>query len=116
MEIDKEMLKGYIEVILLSQLAEQDRYGYELTKRIFEQSGQSFEVKEGTLYLALKRMENNGWIQSYWGDEETAGGRRKYYRLLPDGAARFEHKKREWRFIRSVMDTFMEEGTPGPDR
>ncbi|RXZ79094.1 PadR family transcriptional regulator [Paenibacillaceae bacterium] len=110
MDIDKEMLKGHIEALLLSQLAEQDRYGYEMTKRIFEKSGGSFELKEGTLYLALKRMEANGLVESYWGNEEPIGGRRKYYRLLSKGKLRLAQKKREWRFIRLMMDTFLEEG------
>lgn len=115
MEIDKEMLKGYIEVILFSQLQDQDRYGYELTKRIYERSGHRFEIKEGTLYLALKRMEKSGWVESYWGDEENAGGRRKYYRLLPEGKLRYGKKIEEWQFVRSLMDTFLLESGGGTE-
>lgn len=93
MQFTKEMLKGYIDVILLSLLFEQDLYGYELAKKVKEQSDSAFEMKEGTLYLALKRLEQNGLLESYWGDEGT-GGRRKYYRILDSGKISIIERKK----------------------
>ncbi|MDQ1910314.1 PadR family transcriptional regulator [Paenibacillus sp. GD4] len=107
MEVDKELLKGNIDSMLLSLLLDKPMYGYELSKRVREKSRGQFELKEGTLYLALKRLEKHGYIEAFWGEEaESGGGRRKYYRLLRPGEERFLQKQAEWRFMRDIMDTF----------
>lgn len=106
MEIEKEMLKGYIDIIILSMLYDGDSYGYELAKHVKEQTDSGFELKEGTLYLAFKRLEQNNLIESYWG-EEGAGGRRKYYRLLPDGRKHIIARKQEWEHLKVIVDLFL---------
>ncbi len=57
MQFDKEILKGYIDTIVLSVLQNDDIYGYEIAKRIKEKSKEEFEMKEATLYVSLKRLE-----------------------------------------------------------
>lgn len=108
MEINKELLKGYIDIILISLLGKKSMYGYELSKEILSVSKNSFEVKEGTLYLSLKRLEKLGYIESYWSDENSGGGRRKYYRINDSGIKYLEAKKAEWVFFKEVMDKFLE--------
>lgn len=108
MEIDKEILKGYIETIILSILSKRPLYGFELAKIVREKSRQEFELKEGTMYLALKRMEQNGLLEYFWGEESSEGGRRKYYRILPLGMERLAQKKQEWEFIKRMIDLFLE--------
>ncbi|MBO9128789.1 PadR family transcriptional regulator [Bacillus sp. 165] len=106
MEMNKEMLKGYIDTIILSMIYRRDMYGYELSKSVKEESKNSFEIKEGTLYLALKRLETNGYAQSYW-DESVEGGRRKYYKITDEGKTVLEEKKDEWTFFKTIMDHFL---------
>lgn len=108
LEINKEVLKGHIDTLILSLLCSRDMYGYELAKMVREKSEEQFELKEGTLYLSLKRLEKNQWITSYWGDEQGPGGRRKYYKLTPLGEKGFEEKCDEWRFVKNIIDTFIE--------
>ncbi|WP_261134313.1 PadR family transcriptional regulator [Bacillus sp. Marseille-Q3570] len=108
MEINKEVLKGHIDTLILALLHSRDMYGYELAKLVREKSDNQFELKEGTLYLSLKRLEKNKWISSYWGDEQGPGGRRKYYKLTSLGEEGFEKKRAEWRFIKNVIDSFLE--------
>ncbi|WP_042454655.1 PadR family transcriptional regulator [Neobacillus dielmonensis] len=110
MEINKEVLKGHIDTLILSLLHNRDMYGYELAKLVREKSEEQFELKEGTLYLSLKRLENNKWISSYWGDEQGPGGRRKYYKLTLLGKEGFEEKRKEWEFVKKIIDTFLEGG------
>jgi PadR family transcriptional regulator, regulatory protein PadR len=110
LEINKEVLKGHIDTLILSLLDQKDMYGYELAKTVREKSGNTFELKEGTLYLSLKRLEKNGWIDSYWGDESGPGGRRKYYKLLDVGEEEFKQKRSEWQFVKKIMDSFIEGG------
>lgn len=115
LEINKEILKGYIDTIILSLLDEKTMYGYELAKRVREKSNGEFELKEGTMYLALKRLEQKKLIQSYWGEEESEGGRRKYYRILPDGDDLFKQKKLEWTFVQKVINSFLGGGSNATD-
>lgn len=110
MDINKEVLKGHIDTLILSLLHSRDMYGYEIAKIVREKSEEQFEMKEGTLYLSLKRLEKNKWISSYWGAEQGPGGRRKYYKLTPLGKSGFEEKRSEWQFVKKIMDSFLEGG------
>jgi PadR family transcriptional regulator, regulatory protein PadR len=110
LEVNKEVLKGHIDTVILSLLHTRDMYGYELAKLVREKSKEQFELKEGTLYLSLKRLEKNEWISSYWGAEKGPGGRRKYYKLTPLGEEGFEEKCAEWKFIKKIIDSFIEGG------
>ena len=107
MELSKEVLKGHIDTLIVSILNEKDCYGYEIAKQVREKS--EFELKEGTMYLALKRMESKGFIESYWSQEESAGGRRKYYKMTDLGKETYQTKKKEWFFIKEVMVSFLGE-------
>lgn len=110
MEINKEVLKGHIDTLILSLLRNKDMYGYEIAKLVREKSEEQFELKEGTLYLSLKRLEKNQWISSYWGDEKGPGGRRKYYKLTALGKEGFKEKRKEWQFVKKIIDTFIDGG------
>ncbi|UVI28673.1 PadR family transcriptional regulator [Paenibacillus spongiae] len=106
---DKEKLKGYIDPILLRLLEKGPSYGYEMAKSARERTAGSFELKEATLYLSLKRLEQKGWVASYWSSEESGGGKRKYYKLTEEGRLELTAKKQEWMDVRSVLDAFLKE-------
>lgn len=110
LEINKEVLKGHIDTIILSLLHSRDRYGYELAKNVRDQSANQFDLKEGTLYLSLKRLEKNKWITSYWGNEQGPGGRRKYYKLTAEGVEGYLVKRSEWEFLKHMMESFLQGG------
>ena len=110
MEVNKEVLKGHIDTLILSLLQNKDIYRYEIAKVVREKSNEQFEMKEGTLYLSLKRLEQNKWIESYWGDEQGPGGRRKYYKITPSGIEGFDEKRKEWQFVKQLIDTFIDGG------
>ncbi|MBU3090879.1 PadR family transcriptional regulator [Clostridium sp. CF011] len=106
MEINKEMIKGYIESIILSLLVGEDLYGYDIAKKIRNISQETFEIKEGTMYVVLKRLENNELISPYWDDTESGGGRRRYYKITAEGMNYLNNKKTEWIFFKKIIDTF----------
>jgi PadR family transcriptional regulator PadR len=108
LEVDKELLKGHIDTLILSLLSSRDMYGYEIAKMVRTYSNGSFELKEGTLYLSLKRLENRNWVVSYWSDEQGAGARRKYYRMTDDGRYKFKLKVEEWNFVKNLIDIFLD--------
>lgn len=108
MEIDKEMLKGYIDSIILSVLEKERMYGYELSKKIRALSNESFEIKEGTLYVVLKRLENKGLVTTEWGDESNIGARRKYYNITSDGTEYLRIQKLKWKHFKNILEIFFE--------
>ncbi|WP_035293362.1 MULTISPECIES: PadR family transcriptional regulator [Clostridiaceae] len=107
MEIDKELLKGCIDTILMCLLNEKPMYGYELAQTVRKVSEENFELKEGTLYLALKRLEKNNYVESYWYDGQSGGGRRKYYKNTIKGKEYLCKKKEEWVFLNNIMNRFL---------
>jgi PadR family transcriptional regulator PadR len=102
------MIKGYIESIILSLLLSQDLYGYEISKRIRAISSNNFEIKEGTMYVVLKRLETNELVTTYWDDSQSGGGRRRFHKITEKGKNYLQEKKEEWLFFRNVIDTFFE--------
>lgn len=110
MEFDKEILKGYVDTIIVSVLLKEDLYGYEIAKRIKEMSRINFEMKETTLYVSLKRLEKKGYLIGYWNDNEgTGGGRRRYYHVSDEGKSFFKDRVSEWKNLKLFLSSFMEE-------
>ncbi|WP_445491305.1 PadR family transcriptional regulator [Niallia sp. 03133] len=100
--MDKEIMKGSIDILLLSLLSKKDMYGYEMVKTLKENSNDIYTMSEGTLYPALKRLEKHEWIQSYWENSEL-GGRRKYYRIADSGKKELSRKLGEWRKVNDLI-------------
>lgn len=109
MEINKETLKGYLESIVLITILKEDLYGYDIVKKIQSFSNNTFEIKEGTVYVILTRLKNNGLITSYWGDDESNGGRRKYNRITKEGVEYLKNKKEEWLYFNNILEVFFKE-------
>ena len=107
MELNKEIIKGHVESIILSLLQEKDLYGYESTKLNRENSKEAYEVKDGTLYFVLKKKKKLGLVISYWSDCKSGGGRRKYFKITEDGVNYLKEKKSEWEFLKSIMNIFL---------
>jgi PadR family transcriptional regulator PadR len=109
-KISSDLLRGHTDTIILKLLMSGDKYGYEISKLIFSSSGGEYELKEATMYSSLKRLESDGSITSYWGDE-TQGGRRKYYRIIDKGRKTYFENKRNWEYAKRVLDQLLlEEG------
>ena len=105
--MNKELLKGTIDVLLLSLIEKQDQYGYELAKILKEKSNNKFIMGEGTLYPALQRLEKKKLVKSYWGDSET-GGRRKYYSITDEGKRMLSQKLNEWDLLNGLIKSCKE--------
>lgn len=105
-KLTADLLRGHTDTIILRFLADGDKYGYEITKLVYELSGHEYELKEATMYSSLKRLEHDGHITSYWGDE-TQGGRRKYYHITISGRQRYESNKRNWDFSKAILEKLL---------
>jgi len=96
--MDAQYKKGVLDLCVLSQLIDQDRYGYELTEKI----SQEISVTAGTLYLVLKRLKDNGYLETYL-QESDSGPARKYYHITEKGKEYQVGQKNEWlAFIQKV--------------
>ena len=104
--LNKEMLKGIIDLLILSLLNEKDSYGYEISKTIKQRTEGAFALQEPTLYLSLKRLEKRGMVSSYWG-EESRGGRRKYYSITEEGRKMLQGQIRDWKQLVEIVARFL---------
>jgi PadR family transcriptional regulator PadR len=101
-KLSSDLLRGHTDTIILKLLMDGDKYGYEITKLVYENSDQQYELKEATMYSSLKRLENDHHITSYWGDE-TQGGRRKYYRVTKTGRELYATNKQNWNKAKEIL-------------
>lgn len=101
--ISSDLIRGHTDTIVLRVLLDGDSYGYEIYKTILERSNQLYELKEATLYSSFRRLEKDGHIQSYWGDE-SQGGRRKYYKITEQGRDMYKQNKQDWEFTQSIIN------------
>ena len=101
--MNKELLKGSIEILLLSLLVEEDCYGYDMTKKLRILSDDTYHMNEGTLYPALKRLEKKECVSSYWSDEKSVT-RRKYYSITESGRKELNDKLSHWKQISQLID------------
>ncbi|MDY2777332.1 MAG: PadR family transcriptional regulator [Collinsella sp.] len=103
-----DLIRGNIDAIILRVLADGDSYGYEILKEIAEASRGEYEMKEPSLYTSLKRLERQGFVESYWGDE-TQGARRKYYRVTESGSDELKEATERWVRVRSIIDCLLKQ-------
>lgn len=103
MSIAGDLIRGHTDAVILARLLRADSYGYEINKMISTLSAGRFELKEATLYTAFKRLEEQGYITSYWGDS-GAGARRRYYSITDAGREACFRLAFEWRETREIMD------------
>ncbi len=106
MNIKSDILRGHTETIILKALLDKDSYGYEINKTIQEKTANQFELKEATLYSAFRRLESDGYISSYWGDE-TTGARRRYYKITAEGRSCYQRNRQDWEDAKTLIDSLI---------
>ena len=99
----RELRRGTLELLLLRLLEEGQKYGYRLVTELADRSRGLLEVKEGTLYPVLYRLEEQGLIEPTW-KQRDRGVPRKYYRLTAEGGVRLAALVEEWRAFASVVE------------
>ncbi len=105
-KITSDLLRGHTDTMILRLLSEADRYGYEIVKLITERSGGKYELNEATMYSSVRRLEAEGDIEWYWGDE-SQGGRRKYFRITKKGKTIYAGNKGNWAYAKRVLDKLL---------
>jgi PadR family transcriptional regulator, regulatory protein PadR len=93
--MDRERLKGNLDLLLLSILSAGPAHGYAIISALRDRSGGTFDLPEGTIYPALHRLEDSGLLASSWAQAE--GRRRRVYGLTDKGVAALAAQQTEWR-------------------
>ena len=106
--ISSDLIRGHINTIILRTLYDGDKYGYEIINEIEEKSKGQYTLKQPTLYSALKRLESQDFLTSYWGGVSN-GGRRKYFQITDKGRKVVEQNLAEWEYSRTVIDSLISE-------
>ena len=102
MAIDKSLISGNTDMLILKLLEKQDMYGYQMIEELAKQSDHTFELKAGTLYPLLHLLEQKQYLVSYDG-ETVAGKTRKYYSITKQGCSLLDQKAQEWKtYARAV--------------
>src|SRR5690242_21776563 len=90
-----ELVQGTLDLLILRTLALQPMHGWGIAQRIRQASNDVLQVHQGALYPALHRLEQQGWLQSAWGESEN-NRRAKYYSLTPDGTKYLRQQQAQW--------------------
>lgn len=105
-ELSSDVIRGFSDIMILYQLLDEPSYGYEISKKIRNLSNEKFVMKETTLYSAFKRLEQNGYVESFSGNE-TSGKKRTYYRITDSGNQYYDEKCREWDLTKIIIENYI---------
>ena len=99
-----DLLLGTLDLLILKALALQELHGMGISRRIAQMTNATFDVKAGSLFPALHRMEEAGWLMSAWGESET-NRRAKFYSLTKAGKRQLHAETARWERISLAMAT-----------
>jgi PadR family transcriptional regulator PadR len=102
-----DLLQGTLDMLLLKALQLEPLHGYAIARRVHQLSEDALRVEEGSLYPALHRIEERGFVESDWGTSEN-NRRAKYYRLTRAGRRRLEAEAGEWKRLSLAITRVME--------
>lgn len=104
--MDSRLLWGMLDMLILDVIARGPTYGYQIAQTVMAQSKGYFDLKEGSLYPALHRMERGKLLSAYWVDTDE-GRRRKFYKLTPAGRRALDERRREWEQFSKSVDSVL---------
>jgi len=99
--ISRELIGASAMPLILAVLKEGDSYGYEIIQKIYQLSDEKIKWKDGSLYPVLKKLENQGLIESYWNTEGVRA--RRYFKLLPQGETQLQKEFSNWNLVNTMM-------------
>lgn len=98
-----------MDLLILKTLAIQSQHGWGIAKRIQQVSSDVLQVQQGSLYPALHRLEQQGWIKAEWKPAES-GRMAKFYSLSRDGRAQLERELQSWNRLSAAVNVVLQEG------
>lgn len=105
-----EMVQGTLDMLILRTLVTGAAHGHTIANVIERTSENVLEVEQGSLYPALHRLEDRGWVTSYWGASEN-NRKAKFYQLTAAGKKQLTAEKQRWRLVIAAIGRVLGEGT-----
>ncbi len=103
--ISSDLIRGHIDTIILHTLLDGDKYAQQIIDTVDLKSEKQYQLNQATLYSSLKRLENLGYVKSYWFDAED--GRRKFIKITEKGKDFVDSNLTNWAFSRAIIDKLM---------
>ena len=101
-----DLLQGTLDLLILKTLQAEALHGWGISKRIRETSDDVLQVNQGSLYPALYRLEDRGWVESEWG-VSPEGRRAKFYTLTRDGRAQLAEERAQWTLFSGAVQAVL---------
>ena len=102
-----DLVQGTLDLLILKTLSLQPKHGWAIAKRIQQISDKVLQVQQGSLYPALYRLEQKGWIKGKWAETET-GRQAKFYSLTPSGRAQLGKETANWSRLSAAINLVVE--------
>jgi PadR family transcriptional regulator PadR len=103
-----DLVQGTLDLLILKTLSLEPKHGWAIAKRIQQISGEVLQVQQGSLYPALYRLEQQGWIKAKWAQSET-GRETKFYSLTAAGRKQLERETENWKRLSGAVNLVIEE-------
>jgi PadR family transcriptional regulator, regulatory protein PadR len=102
-----DLVQGTLDLLILKTLSLEPKHGWAIAKRIQQVSGEVLQVQQGSLYPALHRLEQQGWIKAKWAESET-GRRAKFYSLTAAGRKQLESETANWNRLSEAINIIVQ--------
>jgi len=102
-----DLVQGTLDLLILKTLSLEPKHGWAIAKRIQQISGEVLQVQQGSLYPALHRLEQKGWIRAKWAASET-GREAKFYSLTRGGRSQLSKETANWSRLSAAIDLVVE--------
>ncbi|MGB7190343.1 MAG: PadR family transcriptional regulator [Acidobacteriaceae bacterium] len=102
-----DLVQGTLDLLILKTIALEPKHGWAIAKRIQQVSGEVLQVQQGSLYPALHRLEQQGWVRAKWAESET-GREAKFYSLTAAGRRQLEAEAANWKRLSEAVNLVVE--------
>src|ERR1044072_1422396 len=102
-----DLVQGTLDLLIMRVITLEPKHGWAIAQRIKQVSKESLQVQQGSLYPALHRLEQQGWIKSEWKASES-GRRAKYYKLTRDGHRKLNQELAQWERLSAGIDLVLQ--------
>lgn len=103
-----DLVQGTLDLLILKTLSLQAMHGWAIAKRIQQISSEVLQVQQGSLYPALHRLEQQGWVKAKWAESET-GRQVKFYSLTAAGRKQLESETADWKRLSTAINLVVSE-------
>ena len=103
-----DLVQGTLDLLILKTISLDPKHGWAIAKRIQQVSGEVLQVQQGSLYPALHRLEQQGWIRAKWAESET-GRQAKFYSLTAAGRKQLEQEAANWKRLSGAINVVIQE-------